>query len=128
MSNNVTKLRASDGTVAWDLPGGHISGGHRLRRGQHLGDEPEQRQRHQAAGQRRRTPGDLRDGTYPDSIAFDGANIWVGNALSNNVTKLRASDGEVLGTYATGKNPNGIAFDGVNLWVTNGGDNTVSKH
>ena len=28
-----------------------------------------------------------------------GANIWVSNALSNNITELRASDGKVLGTF-----------------------------
>jgi hypothetical protein len=39
---------------------------------------------------------------------FDGANIWVTNLLSNTVSKLRASDGHTLGTYATGKEPWGI--------------------
>jgi hypothetical protein len=29
-------------------------------------------------------------------VAFDGANIWVANHCSFNVTKLRASDGSVL--------------------------------
>jgi len=33
---------------------------------------------------------------------FDGANIWVANNVSNNVTKLRASTGTVLGTFAVG--------------------------
>ena len=35
-------------------------------------------------------------------IAFDGVNIWVANYGSNNVSKLRASDGALLGTYAVG--------------------------
>ena len=60
-------------------------------------------------------------------IAFDGANIWVANYGSNNVTKLRASDGAILGTYAVGSNPVGIAFDGANIWVTNSGSDNVSK-
>src|SRR5207253_11447517 len=48
-------------------------------------------------------------GTGP--AAFDGANIWVANQGSNSVTKLRASDGANLGTFAVGDSPSGIAFD-----------------
>src|ERR1700745_1204336 len=51
-------------------------------------------------------------GTNPFGLAFDGANIWVANNGSDNVTKLRASDGKVLGTFAVGSNPIGVAFDG----------------
>jgi hypothetical protein len=36
------------------------------------------------------------------------------------VTKLRASDGKVLGTYNIGTDGVGIAFDGVDLWLTAG--------
>jgi len=57
--------------------------------------------------------------------AFDGAHIWVIN--SNNVTKLRASDGASLGTFAVGDCPVGIAFDGANMWVTNCNPGTVTK-
>jgi DNA-binding beta-propeller fold protein YncE len=66
-------------------------------------------------------------GTGPEGIAFDGANIWVTNWTSNNVTKLRASDGAILGTFAVGSSPTGIAFDGANIWVVNVGSNSVSK-
>ena len=59
-------------------------------------------------------------------MAFDGANIWVANS-AGTVTKLRASDGAVLGTFAVGTQPYGVAFDGANVWVTNNGSNTVSK-
>jgi DNA-binding beta-propeller fold protein YncE len=31
-------------------------------------------------------------------VAFDGTNIWVANTHSNNVTKLLASTGTVVGT------------------------------
>ena len=51
--------------------------------------------------------------------AFDGANIWVTNSDSDSVTKLRASDGAVLGNFKVGKAPDGVAFDGTNIWVTN---------
>jgi DNA-binding beta-propeller fold protein YncE len=64
-------------------------------------------------------------------MAFDGANIWVANNGSNNVMKLRASDGAVLGTYAVGRGPFGVALAptgaGVIVWVANFGSDTVSK-
>src|SRR5580692_4504416 len=43
----------------------------------------------------------------PVGVAFDGANIWV---ASSSLTKFRASDGAVLGTFATGGD--GVTFDG----------------
>jgi DNA-binding beta-propeller fold protein YncE len=69
----------------------------------------------------------IRVGTAPSRIAFDGANIWVTNNASDNVTKLRANDAAVEGTFGVGHFPDGIAFDGANIWVVNRGDNTVSK-
>jgi uncharacterized protein (TIGR03437 family) len=65
-------------------------------------------------------------GTYPVSVVFDGANIWVANAGSNNVTKLLASTGVTIGSYPV-TNPIGIAFDGVRIWVTSGSSGTVTK-
>jgi DNA-binding beta-propeller fold protein YncE len=59
-------------------------------------------------------------------VAFDGANIWVTNEGSNNVTKL-SETGTTLGTFAAGKNPLSLAFDGANIWVTNQGSNNMSK-
>ena len=66
-------------------------------------------------------PGQL-VGTYavgdgPFGIAFDGANIWVANNLSDNVTKLNAATGAVVGTYSVGSWPQIAAFDGANIWV-----------
>jgi hypothetical protein len=66
-------------------------------------------------------------GSVPAAIAFDGAHVWVVNGASNNVTRLRASDGAVLGTFGVGSNPRGVAFDGANIWVTNGASNNVTK-
>jgi DNA-binding beta-propeller fold protein YncE len=43
------------------------------------------------------------------------------------VTKLRASDGVVLGTFAVGSSPGDVAFDGANIWVANYLSNSVSK-
>jgi len=79
-------------------------------------------------------------GIGPSDVAFDGINIGVtnfdigfGNTVtmtnygSSNVTKLRASDGQVLGTFAVGLEPGGVAFDGANIWVANLFSNFVSK-
>ncbi len=66
-------------------------------------------------------------GTTPFGVAFDGANIWVANRDSNNVTKLRASDGALQGTFAVGSSPQGLSFDGANIWVANLGSNNVTK-
>ncbi|MCH7979447.1 MAG: hypothetical protein IH935_10780 [Acidobacteria bacterium] len=63
----------------------------------------------------------------PRAVAFDGTNIWVANGVTNNVTKLRASDGANLGSFAVGNDPTGVAFDGANIWVANTPNNTVSK-
>ena len=43
------------------------------------------------------------------------------------MSKLRASDGALLGTFAVGSNPHGVAFDGANIWVANFSSNNVSK-
>jgi YVTN family beta-propeller protein len=54
-------------------------------------------------------------------------NVWVANYGSNTVTKIRASDAKVLGTFPVGTEPAGMAFDGANVWVANDGGGTVSK-
>lgn len=51
------------------------------------------------------------------SVAFDGTNIWVSG--NNSLTKVRPSDGAVLGTYSGlgGGGGQGIVFDGANIWA-----------
>ena len=49
------------------------------------------------------------------------------NSGDNTVTKLRAGDGTVLGTFSVGTQPEGLAFGGANTWVTNFGGNSVTK-
>src|SRR5438105_8010737 len=66
-------------------------------------------------------------GFDPTGLAYDGVNVWVVNQSSNNVTKLRASDGANLGTFAVGNVPLFAAFDGANIWVTNWASDTVTK-
>lgn len=66
-------------------------------------------------------------GPFPFGLAFDGANIWVASSGSNNVTKLRASNGANLGIFPVGNGPQNMAFDGANVWVSNSAGNTVTK-
>jgi hypothetical protein len=56
-------------------------------------------------------------GDGPSDMAFDGANLWVLNASALSMSKVRASDGQVLGTFALAAAPRAIAFDGTNVWV-----------
>jgi hypothetical protein len=65
---------------------------------------------------------------FPFGVIFDGANIWVANSSNANLTKLRASDGALLGTFYTGgQDSNGLAFDGTNVWVSNFSSSDVTK-
>jgi hypothetical protein len=41
-------------------------------------------------------------------ICFDGTNVWINNPDLNSVTKILASTGAVIGTYATGASPHSI--------------------
>jgi hypothetical protein len=66
-------------------------------------------------------------GMGPTGVAFDGANIWTANYNDGTVTKLRASDGTVLGTFKGFSAPGGVTFDGANIWVSNSITNNVSK-
>ena len=67
-------------------------------------------------------------GNIPQGMAFDGTNIWVANQLSNNVTKIRANDGSVVGTYSVGSNnPVNLVFDGTYIWSTNHLGGSVTK-
>ena len=58
-------------------------------------------------------------GSEPIAVTFDGTNIWVANEGSNNVTKMLAANGSVVGTYPAGTNPDALAFDGTSIWVAN---------
>jgi outer membrane lipoprotein-sorting protein len=60
-------------------------------------------------------------------IAFDGANMWIASNNSNNVVKLRVSDGTNLGTFPLSGRPQEIAFDGANIWTANRFNNNVTK-
>ncbi len=61
------------------------------------------------------------DPQFPDGtsgVAFDGSSMWVTHWDDNSITKLRASDGAVLGIFPVPGTPYAIAFDGANIWAT----------
>jgi hypothetical protein len=66
-------------------------------------------------------------GNEPLGLCFDGANVWTANYNDNTVTKVQASDGQVLGTFKVGTQPYGVTFDGADVWVSNELDNNVTK-
>jgi type II secretory pathway pseudopilin PulG len=61
------------------------------------------------------------------NVCFDGTNIWISPIDSNIITKMRASDGLVLGTYQVGTHAEGLCFDGTNIGVANSGSDSVTK-
>src|SRR5689334_14705865 len=66
-------------------------------------------------------------GSAPNDVVFDGASIWVVNTGSDSVTKLRASDGALQGTFMVGSNPFYATFDGANIWVGNFDNASLTK-
>lgn len=67
-------------------------------------------------------------GASPFGLLDDSANVWVANSGSASVDKIRASDGERLGTFPVGAGPKGsLAFDGTYVWVPNSRDDTVTR-
>jgi len=66
-------------------------------------------------------------GNDPEGLAFDGDHIWVASFMDDTVTKLRASDGAVIGTYNVGNAPRGVCFDGKYIWTANSGSDSVTK-
>jgi|HubBroStandDraft_2_1064218.scaffolds.fasta_scaffold02630_6 DNA-binding beta-propeller fold protein YncE len=53
--------------------------------------------------------------------------FWIAISGSNSVSKIRARDGAVVGTFSVGDTPDAIAFDDANIWAANGFGNTVTK-
>ncbi|HKF01753.1 MAG TPA: hypothetical protein VKB49_05545 [Candidatus Sulfotelmatobacter sp.] len=76
-----------------------------------------------------RTITDSLDLANPENLVFDGRNIWISNGSTSRgrLTKVRATDGTILTTYAVGSGPFGMVFDGVSVWVANYASNNLSK-
>ena len=71
-------------------------------------------------------------GVHPSGVLFDGENIWVTNSGpgiggNHTVSKLRPSDGTILGTFTVGDTPQEMAFDGANVWIANFYSDNVTK-
>ena len=66
-------------------------------------------------------------GSTPIAVAFDGTNMWVANAVSNNVSKINPTTNTVTATVDVGSFPYALAFDGTSIWVANGSSGIVSK-
>ncbi len=62
----------------------------------------------------------------PEGLAFDGTYVWAALAGANAVAKVKARDGTVIGYYAVGAMPEVLAFDGTHIWAANTGTNTVT--
>lgn len=72
-------------------------------------------------------------GTAPAALAFDGANTWVANSGSNDLTVIVTSgtgSQTFAGTkVATGARPVALAYDGANyVWAANQAAFTVTRH
>ena len=65
-------------------------------------------------------PAEFGVGQGPAGAAFDGANMWISNYQSGTVTKLRAGDGALQGTFIVGGTPSWMTFDGAHMWVNTG--------
>jgi len=65
-------------------------------------------------------------GTTVRGLLYDGTSIWVCNSGSQTVSRLRASNVALLGTYPTGPNPRSVAFDGTKIWIADSGANTLT--
>lgn len=76
-------------------------------------------------------PNDYSVGTNPMGVAFDSAtnSVWVVNSFSNNVTKLNATTGALIGTYAVGGAPRNLIFEPFtnSIWVANSFSDNVTK-
>jgi hypothetical protein len=47
-------------------------------------------------------------GAFPQQVKFDGSDLWVSNFTAGTVTRVRANDGSVLGTWSGAQNANGL--------------------
>ncbi len=83
--------------------------------------------RYQVAYQRRRCAGNVSSGKEPRGCCFRRFFGLGSEPGHNNISRLRASDGHLLGTFAVGVQPQFAVFDGESIWVTNQASNSVTK-
>ncbi len=126
-SNIVTKLRATDGAVLGAFPVGNgpsaiaFDGANVWVANQSATPSP--------SCARRMAPcsAPSRSATILQPSPLTAPTSGSPTHSSNNVTKLRAADGVLLGTFPVGDTPSAIAFDGASVWVANPDSGSVSK-
>jgi len=57
-------------------------------------------------------------GSNPQLVASDGTDLWVANAVSNDVKRVRASDGSVVGTWTGATEAVGVLVARGRVYVT----------
>jgi hypothetical protein len=65
----------------------------------------------------------------PEAAAFDGTYVWVATQFRDSITRLKASDGSVAGTFSVGKRPVALLTQEAlssRIWVPNWGSNSIS--
>ncbi len=67
-------------------------------------------------------------GNTPALVQADGANLWVANARSNTVSRVRASDGKLLETWTGAATPTGILVARGLIYVTGNTNPTGSLY
>lgn len=62
-------------------------------------------------------------GDHPLSVESDGADLWVANSNSGTVSRVRASDGSLIGTWTGADTPFGVLCAMGKIFVTGGANN-----
>jgi hypothetical protein len=57
--------------------------------------------------------------TAPSDVLWDGENLWVADAATDQLKRVDPASGTVLENIAGGDEPIELLFDGMNLWVSN---------
>ena len=55
--------------------------------------------------------------TGPEAVAFDGTYVWVATQFNDSITRVKASDGSVSGTFKAGKRPVALIYAAGSIWV-----------
>jgi hypothetical protein len=62
----------------------------------------------------------------PTGVLYDGSNIWVSDAGTDNFLLKLDSNGSIIQAVNVGAHPSVAAFDGTNIWVPNTNDNSIT--
>jgi len=62
---------------------------------------------------------DVKAGSSPSALAFDGALMWVANKGDNTIQGVDPDTGSVGDPLPVGEGPGALLFDGARLWVLN---------